>query len=143
MNKLNLRTFRPNKCLFVCGFSNYQELFHRAMVYVPRKHMVSKTVLKKKATKKQSYHITHNIISYQIIVNENAQIKSNPGGKQVITVRQTRSNRIDFQETCVPFLLFVTCFVSLTCIFGREVFWDVRLDSFCGCGLYFVGCEGL
>ena len=108
MNKLNLRTFRPNKCLFVCDFSNYQELFHRAMVHVPRKYMISKTVLKKEA-KKQLYHITHDIISYQIIVNENAQIKSNPGEKQAINVRQTRSNRIDFQETCVPF--FVVCYL--------------------------------
>ena len=70
--------------------------------------MVSKTVLKKEA-KKQSYHITHDIISYQIIVHENTQIKSKQGEKQAINVRQTRSNRIDLQETCVPF--FVVCFL--------------------------------
>ena len=108
MNKLNLRTFRPNKCLFVCDFSNYQELFHRAMVHAPRKHMVSKTVLKKEA-KKQSYHITHDIISYQIIVHENNSIELKQGEKQAINVRQTRSNRIDLQETCVPF--FVVCYL--------------------------------
>ena len=34
-----------------------------------------------KKSKKQSYHITHGIILYQIIVNENTQIKSNPGEK--------------------------------------------------------------
>lgn len=108
MNKRNLQTFRPNKCLFVCDFSNYQELFHRAMVHVPRKHMVSKTILKKEA-KKQSCHITHDLISYQIIVHENNQIKSKQGEKQAINVRQTRSNRIDLQETCVPFC--VVCYL--------------------------------
>ena len=70
--------------------------------------MVSKTILKKEATK-QSYHITHDIISYQIIVHENNQIKSKQGEKQAINVRQTRSNRIDLQETCVPF--FVVCYL--------------------------------
>ena len=78
------------------------------MVHVPRKHMVSKTILKKEATK-QSYHITHDIISDQIIVHENNQIKSKQGEKQAINVRQTRSNRIDLQETCVPF--FVVCYL--------------------------------
>lgn len=97
-------------------------MFH-ANIWFPRP-------FSKKRQKKQSYHITHDIISYQIIVHENNQIKSKQGEKQAINVRQTRSNRIDLQETCVPFLLFVTCWISLTCILGREVFWDVRLDSF-------------
>ena len=63
----------------------------------------------KRGKKKQSYHITHDIISYQIIVHENTQIKSKQGEKQAINVRQTRSNRIDRQETCVPF--FVVCYL--------------------------------
>ena len=63
----------------------------------------------KKRQQKQSYHITYDIISYQIIVHENNSIELKQGEKQAINVRQTRSNRIDRQETCVPF--FVVCYL--------------------------------